>query len=217
MYINEFPTTDLIVATQDVSKIGVFNYKLQATESITGLINDTNLFTVTILEPIYTTDLTLVTGTAIADFTYWITETEILTASPRYTPVPANADKQLSYTLDPSTPAFVTLVADPSGIPNVRVFSSSNNDIGAYSISIIVTEFWSHISKTQNFTLTVACVRSIQQFGVIPPTIYYIGDTSIDLTIPLYSLTPASCPYDLQYTATRSSGNPMPNAISLVD
>ena len=148
MFINEFPTTNLIVATQDVSNIGVFNFKLQATESITGLINDTNMFTVTIQEPIYTTDLNLVTGTAIADFTYWITEAEILTASPQYIPVPANADRQLSYTLDPATPAFVTLVADPSGIPNVRVFSSSNSDIGAYSISVIVTEFWSNISKT---------------------------------------------------------------------
>lgn len=81
-FINEFPTTDLIVATQDVAIVGFYNFKIQVQESITGLINDSNTFVYTIQEPIYTTDLELVTSTAIADFTYWITEPKILKAAP---------------------------------------------------------------------------------------------------------------------------------------
>ena len=48
------------------------------------------------------------------------------------------------------------------------------------------------------------------------PVVYYITDPEIVTSIPLYTLTPAACPYELQYQATLIDGSPLPNAISLV-
>jgi len=48
VFINEFPTSNLVIATQDVSNVGVYNFKIRATESITGLVNDSNSFALTI-------------------------------------------------------------------------------------------------------------------------------------------------------------------------
>jgi len=48
------------------------------------------------------------------------------------------------------------------------------------------------------------------------PVLYYINDPAIDSTVPLFKLTPSTCPYELQYSATLADGSPLPNAISLV-
>jgi hypothetical protein len=53
-----------------VTNVGAYNFKVKATESISGWVNDSNAFTLTILEPIYTEELVLIEGTQITDFTY---------------------------------------------------------------------------------------------------------------------------------------------------
>jgi hypothetical protein len=54
------PTVELIVATQDVTKVGVHNFKIKASEPISGLINENEIFVLTILKPIYTEQLELI-------------------------------------------------------------------------------------------------------------------------------------------------------------
>lgn len=48
------------------------------------------------------------------------------------------------------------------------------------------------------------------------PVVYYIQDPKIILPIPTYTLTPAICPYELEYYATLIDGSALPNSISLV-
>lgn len=44
---------------------------------------------------------------------------------------------------------------------------------------------------------------------------YYINDPAMDISIPLYTLTPGTCPYELTYAATLVNDDPLPNAITL--
>ena len=143
--INQNPTTSLIVATQDVSKVGAYNFKIKATESISGWINDSNAFILTILEPIYTQALVLVPGTAITDFTYTLGDPLVTKPAPSYTVMPVNADKKFVYTLHLSTPPCVTLVPNASGVPDLQIVSSSNLDLGVFVVTIVTTEFWSNV------------------------------------------------------------------------
>ena len=53
-FINKIPTDKLTVATQDVTKVGVYNLKIKATESLSGLVNEKDEFVLTIVKPIYT-------------------------------------------------------------------------------------------------------------------------------------------------------------------
>lgn len=159
----------------------------------------------------------MVAGTEIADFIYTITSGPTDKPVPQYTVLPIGADKKFVYTLDPATPAFVTLVpdADPNLPPTLRVESSNNADLGVYTINVICTEFWSNVQDIQSFTLTVSCVTAINNYSFMPPVLYYIADPFIDATIPIYTLTPATCPYELVYTATLLDDSPLPGAITL--
>jgi hypothetical protein len=49
------------------------------------------------------------------------------------------------------------------------------------------------------------------------PVVYYIRDPAFDVTIPLYSLTPSTCPYQIIYSATLEDGSSLPNAMSLLN
>jgi len=51
----------------------------------------------------------------------------------------------------------------------------------------------------------------------VSPAQYYINDPFVDVIIPLYSLGPATCPYELTYSAALADGSPLPNAITLQD
>jgi hypothetical protein len=103
-----------------VTNVGSYNFKVKANESISGWVNDSNTFTLTILEPIYTEELVLVEGTQITDFTYTLGDPLVSINAPSYTVLPLNADKQFIYSLDPSTPSSVTL-SPTGGVPNLHV------------------------------------------------------------------------------------------------
>jgi len=206
-----------VVATQYVTHVGLHNFKIKTTESVSTWFNDLNTFVLEIIAPTYTTDLVLVTGTAMADFIYTISTGPTDKPVPQYTVLPVNADKKFVYTLDPATPAFVTLLpnANPTLPPTLRVESINNADLGVYTIKVICTEFWSNVQDIKSFTLTVSCVTAINNFGFMAPVLYFIADPAIDATIPTYSLTPATCPYELVYSATLLDGSPLPGAITL--
>lgn len=60
-FITETPTTDVRVMTQNVSYVGLHNFKLKVTEPLTGLFNDQDIFVCTIVAPYYATALNFVT------------------------------------------------------------------------------------------------------------------------------------------------------------
>jgi len=97
----------------------------------------------TIQKPIYTEELVLIGVTALDDMNYTITFPKVILDVPQYEIVPANADRQLVYSLDPSTPAFVTLIPDANGLPTIQFVSSSNDDLGIYTITVILKELFS--------------------------------------------------------------------------
>jgi hypothetical protein len=97
----------------------------------------------TIKKPIYTEELVLIGLTALDDMNYTITFPKVILDVPQYEIVPANADRQLVYSLDPSTPAFVTLIPNANGLPTIQFVSSSNDDLGIYTITVILKEVFS--------------------------------------------------------------------------
>lgn len=68
--------------------------------------------------------------------------------APRFDVYPANAEKKLVYSLDPLKPTFANLVPNASGVPTLEIISSSNADLGVYTISVIVTESFSGVTTT---------------------------------------------------------------------
>ena len=92
---------------------------------------------------------------------YNIGSPKVLLDVPKYEVIPVNADRQLVYSLAPSTPTFVTLIPNTNGLPTIQIVASSNNDLGEYTITVIVTEVFSGIKVTESFKLNVSCVEEI--------------------------------------------------------
>jgi len=99
----------------------------------------------TILKPIYAQQLVLVEGTGLKDVNYTLTFPKVVLNSPQYEILPIDADRKLVYSLDQSTPAFVTLIPNPTGNPTIEIISSSNDDLGVYTITIFFKEVFSGI------------------------------------------------------------------------
>jgi hypothetical protein len=67
---------------------------------------------------------------------------------------------------------------------------------------------------TDTFVLTVSCVQAISQSTTVAPVTYWITDASINLSFPLYSISPSNCPYELVIdTVTQQNGSALPNSI----
>ena len=79
--------------TIDQTKVGSYNYKIVATDSLTGLVNQQDAFPIVIIPPTLATDLVLVDGTSIADLTYLVSDPAVLLSVPLYTIVPSDADR----------------------------------------------------------------------------------------------------------------------------
>ena len=125
-----------------------------------------------------------------------------------------NADRQLVYSLDPSPPAFITFLP---WFGKFEIASSNNADLGVYTITVKLEEEFSGLIVTESFILTMACVKSIFQYNVLAPVVYYIRDPDILVPIPAYSLVPNTCPNELVYSAALDDGSPLPNAFSLLN
>jgi hypothetical protein len=117
--VNRFPTTDVHILTQNVALVGAYNFKIKVTDPLTGLFNDADVFTCTILAPNYATNLVFVSASLIADFNYLISDPQVLLNAPSFTVTPSDADVQYSYALVGTTPSFVTLVPQGAGNPQV--------------------------------------------------------------------------------------------------
>ena len=71
-FINKLPTDKLIVTTQDVIHVASHNFKIRASESLSGLVNALETFVLTIVKPVYTEKLVLFEGTELEDLNYTI-------------------------------------------------------------------------------------------------------------------------------------------------
>ena len=71
------------------------------------------------------------------------------------------------------------------------------------------------MTRTSTFTVTVSCVQTINMLSSVPAKTYYIADPAINVSIPLYTLSPGTCPYELVYSATLDDGSPLPPPITL--
>ena len=83
-FINQVPTDHLIVATQDVIHEASHNFKIKASESISGLVNELETFVLTIVKPVYTEQLVLVESTELEDLNYTITVPKVVLKSPKF-------------------------------------------------------------------------------------------------------------------------------------
>jgi fructose-specific component phosphotransferase system IIB-like protein len=210
------PVSNIHIETVTYSSIGTYNYKIVATDSLTGLVNQQNTFLISIVGPTTATDLVLVAGTAIANQNYLIGDPALLLTVPTYTIVPSNADISITWTLGASTPSFVTVVQPSAGVYKVQIVTASSASTGIYTIELNFNEQFSSIKRMTTFVLTVSCVRSISMLSTVPPALYYINDPFIDVIVPLYTIGPASCPYELTYSANLANGSALPNAIALL-
>ena len=128
---------------------------------------------------------------------------------------PSNANIDDWHALGSDTPAFVTLVGDPSATPQIQILTTNAAHTGVYTISVIYTDKFSGLQMTDSFVLIVSCVRQISQPSSIAPVVYFITDPKIAVTLPVYQVTPSACPYELVVSAvTLSNGDPLPPAIS---
>ena len=156
-FFTQFPTTAVSVLTQDVSKVMAYNFKLKATESISGFFNDADAFVCNVILPNYATSLAWVAATKMADFTYLLSSPE-LQFLPTFTYQPSNADVKFTYSLGASTPAFITLVPQGTGSPKISIVTSNVASVGIYTVTYTVTEVFSGLSISQTFVATVSCV-----------------------------------------------------------
>lgn len=109
----------------------------------------------------------------------------------------------------------MTVVQPSAGVFKVSIDTTATASTGVYTIELIFHEYFSTLTRTTTFVLTVSCVRTIDMLSFVPPVLYYINDPYIDVTIPLYTIGPVTCPYELTYSAALADANPLPNAITL--
>jgi hypothetical protein len=185
-FFTQFPATAINVLTQDTSKVRAYNFKLKASESISGVFNDSNAFVCNVILPNYATSISWVTSTNIADFTYLLGSSEIQKVAPSYTYLLANADVKFTSALGASTPSFITLVTQATGNPKISVVTSNVANVGIYPITYTVTDVFSGLSISQTFKVTVSCVQSIAVGAAMTPILYYINDPAITTNIPLF-------------------------------
>lgn len=72
--------------------MGTYDLKIEVTDTLTGLVNEQNVFTCTVLQPNYATSLAYITSTLIADFTYLLGDPEVIKDAPSFTVSPVDAD-----------------------------------------------------------------------------------------------------------------------------
>ena len=78
------PWKVFLIASQDVIHEASHNFKIKASESISGLVNELETFVLTIVKPVYTEQLVLVESTELEDLNYTITFPKVVLNSPKF-------------------------------------------------------------------------------------------------------------------------------------
>jgi hypothetical protein len=109
-FITQLPPNVISVFTTNTSNVGVYNYQLIATDSLSGLTNSGDSFPVQILMPGLATDLVLVNGTQIANQTYLVNSSMLQLSVPTYSIVPSTSNNNLTYMVASGAPSFIKVV-----------------------------------------------------------------------------------------------------------
>lgn len=81
----QYPVSNVKVETSDNIPIGAYNFKVIATEPMSGLTNNEVKFKVVANNSVTAISITLVSSTLVADKTYLVGDPAILTLVPKYT------------------------------------------------------------------------------------------------------------------------------------
>ena len=105
-FITELPDQDISIGSSDPTTEGVYNFRIIATDPLTGLQNNEVVFELTMIA---IDDVTLIEGSAIPDQIYKVNDPAIALSVPQYSVIPDVAQSLLTYSLVEPTPAFITL------------------------------------------------------------------------------------------------------------
>jgi hypothetical protein len=127
---------------------------------------------------------------------YTISDPVLLVNLPTYSWFPTQSHTLFSYAVV-SGQTFVTIGGSPA---KIQIQTSIASNTGTYTITIRTTETNSGLTNDQSFTLLVKCVKSIAASS-LTDVLYFMSDAAITRT-PVFTLTPADCPYELVLTVT---------------
>lgn len=147
-FITANPVTQVEIASTDPMDASIYNLRVVATDSLTGLSNSEVVFTVDVVA---ISALTLTPGTSIADQVYKVGATAIVLDVPLYSLTPSYADCKFFYTLISPTPSFVTLPGAGDETSDVKIETTNFADTNEFTVTIQAFEEYSQITKTFSF------------------------------------------------------------------
>jgi hypothetical protein len=133
VFLTEYPSTQINLATTDASKAGIYSFRLTVTDSLTGLSNNQVTFQTTLYA---VTSLSLDTSTSIPSQIYKVNNVATVLAVPRYTWTPSQATTKFFYTLVAPTPSFVSLIGSGDQSSSVSIFTSDYSKTGDYTVTV---------------------------------------------------------------------------------
>jgi hypothetical protein len=89
----QYPVSNVVVETSDNIPIGAYNFKVVATEPLSGLTNNEVKFKVVVTNSDVATVITVVSSTLVADKTYLVGNPAMLVLVPKYTWFPTYVNK----------------------------------------------------------------------------------------------------------------------------
>lgn len=218
------PTTQITVATQDVTKAGDYFLKVIATEPNTGLTNAANTFKLTVAEGYFITALQF--DTTIPDDSVYVGDAAKTLDQHTFSFTPSDAETTFQYSIEvvpvPSTnPAptagLFTLAAQANGASRLVIQTNTASDTGVYNVKFKIKDVHSSREVIDEITITVKCVKSITA-GTLAATTYEIGSGSVPVNFPSYTLagnTGITCPDELEVTSvTKSDGSTLPTQLT---
>ena len=143
-------------------------------------------------------------------YEYTVSAVKLEIDVPTYTHYPTQSTVAYTYAVKNSDPSFVKIEGT-----QIVIHTTSGADSDEYTVVITTTETYSGLNDDVEFKLLVKCVQSITWEDSVEAVTYYIFDPSKEVTLPRHALTPADCPYELEYSAKLSSNTALPNAITL--
>jgi hypothetical protein len=89
---------------------------------------------------------------------------------------------------------------DPVSGPTLKIETNNPLDTGLHKVDLLMTEDFSGLTNITTFNLLITCVRQINPIGSLKPITYFITDSQIAELVPKFTLVPALCPNELEYT-----------------
>jgi len=110
-WITQAPTTNIVLGTTDTSKVGTYLFTLTASDSVSGLTNNSVTFTVIITIK----NATSITTSTPTNQTYLIGSATLSVNLPTYTWYPTQSLTSFTFVLV-GAPSFVTIAGSPQKI-----------------------------------------------------------------------------------------------------